>query len=179
MNYNIEKVVSMEPYDFHSFASIEGTEEEQSNSPLKSTSYFRSERAKAGFIWLVKKCDNYHLIIPPKIENQIDDMLTGRFAQVVVGTKKTTIVFDDLSNSPMITNFDNQQMQGRFDDVQDKPRRKGYLAVYKLGQKQPDEIADEVIEVGRMDLWINRTFSNNNGPVSIRALTTAELQQYK
>jgi len=65
MSYRIEQTVAVEPYDFHSFGPMGATKEERANSPLKSTSYFRTGRAKNGFIWIVRKYDNYHLIIPP------------------------------------------------------------------------------------------------------------------
>ncbi len=177
MNYKSEKTVSMEPYDFHSFGPMGATEEEQANSPLKTTSYFRTERAKAGFIWLVRKCDNYHLIVPPLVEEAIEEMLTGKYAQVCYGTSKTIISFDDLSGVPMVTYFDSQQILGMFDDAYDKPKRKGFLAIYKKGEEHPDDIADECIEVGRMDLWVNRTFGSIDY-IDIRKLTEEQKHQY-
>lgn len=143
------------------------------DSPVFATNYFRSDPAKKGFIQLLRKCNNYHLMIPPMLEDQIDDILTGKFAQVLFGSTMTTIVFDDLSSCPMVLNFDNQQILGMFDDLQDKPRRKGYLAIYILGDQRPDEIADQVIEVGRMDLWVNRQLGSK-----IRMLSKEELKSY-
>ena len=152
------------------------------DTPLSATNFFSSDMAKNGFVYLLKKCGNYHLMIPPQIEGQIDEILTGKFAHVVVGTNMTTIIFDDLSDTPMSLNFDNQQILGMFEDIQDKPRRKGFLAVYKLGQTQPDKFADKVTEVGRMDLWISRTLgtviSLSTGTFKARQLTKTELTQY-
>lgn len=175
MNYVSETTVSMESCDFHAFGPMGTTEEEQASSPLKSTSYFRTDRAKHGFIWIVRKCNNYHLIIPPLAEETIEEMLTGKFCQVCSGNTMSTIVFEDFSPAPFAIQCDNNQIGGIFDDAYDKPKRKGYLAIYKKGKVCPDELGDEVIEVGRMDLWVNRAFTDN----AIRKLTEQERSLYE
>ena len=48
----------------------------------------------------------------------------------------------------MVLQFDNKQIFGMM-DAYDKPKRKGFFAIYKLGKKCADDIADEVVEVGR------------------------------
>jgi hypothetical protein len=164
------EVVKMESYDFHGFKGP------TSDSPLLHTNYFRTERATKGFVLLLRKCDNYHLIVPSSNENAIKDMTTGKFAHVVFGTARTTIVFDDLSSSPMVLQIGNQQIFGVFNDVVDKPSRKGFLAIYKLGERGKDG-TDTAKETGRMDLWISRTFEQT--PYKIRYLTSEELNQYQ
>lgn len=171
MNRN-EQEVKLEAYDFHSF----GVCSHMKDSPLATTNYFRSDRADKGFIHLIRKCDNYHLLVPEIHESQIAEILTGKYAQVAYGTAMTTIIFEDFSMNPMILNFDNMQISGIM-DAYDKPKRKGFLAIYKLGKKCADENADEVVEVGRMDLWINRTFEAN--PFKIRNLTVEQRNMYK
>ena len=171
---NGKQVVKMEKMDFHTFRAVA---EQLEDSPLATTNYFRSDRANKGFILLLRKCDNYHLVVPESNENAIKEFLTGKYAQVSFGTARTTVVFEDLSGNPMILQFDNQQILGLFDDAYDKPKRKGFLAIYKLGKKCVADIADEVVEVGRIDLWVNRTFNTN--PYKIRKLTTEERNKYK
>jgi hypothetical protein len=114
--------------------------------------------------------------VPEMHESQIAEILTGKYAQVAYGTSRTTIIFEDFSMNPMILNFDNVQIFGMM-DAYDKPKRKGFLAIYKLGKKCVGKNADEVVEVGRMDLWINRTFENI--PFKIRSLKTEERNMYK
>lgn len=164
--------VNQDRYDFHTF----GICDEMADSPLATTNYFRTDRAKKGFILLLRKCDNYHLIVPPLAEETIDEILTGKYAQVCYGTPKTIISFDDLSRNPMAVYFDSRQISGMFDDAYDKPKRKGFLAIYKKGEEHPDELDDEVVEVGRMDLWVNRILDTN--PYKIRGLTTEEQDMY-
>jgi len=163
-------IIRMEPYDFFGFKSP------TSDSPLSHTTYFRTERAKKGYVWLLRKCDNYHLIIPPSVEHTIEDMLTAKFVHIIFGTARATILFDDLSSAPFFLQIDNHQIFGMFNDVVDKPRRKGFLAVYKCGEIGKD-LMDTVKEVGRMDLWISRSFEQT--PYKIRYLTTDELNHYR
>lgn len=171
MNKN-ETTVKLEAYDYHAFGECA----QMKDSPLASTNYFRSDRADKGFFWLIRKCDNYHLLVPEIHEGQIGELLTGKYAHISHGTTRTVIVFEDFSVSPMILEFDNRQFLGMM-NVFDKPKRKGFLAIYKLGQKHDDDIADEVTEVGRMDLWVNRTFTTD--PYEIRRLTSEERNMYK
>lgn len=163
-------IIRMEPYDFFGFDGP------TVDSPLTHTTYFRTERAKKGYAWLIRKCDNYHLIIPPSQEHTIKDMLTAKFIHVVFGSVRTTILFDDLSLAPLFLQIDNQQIFGIFKDVVDKPMRKGFLAIYIFGEKGKDD-TDTVKEVGRMDLWISRSFEQT--PYEYRRLTTDELSHYR
>ena len=169
-----EQEVKLEGYDFHTF---DVCAENMADSPLARTNYFRSDRAQKGFLHLLKKCSNYHLIVTEVHEDKIHEMMTGKYALISFGTTMTTIIFEDLTMTPYFLHCDNQQIAGFFDDLQDKPRKKGFLAIYKLGKKCADDLTDEVVEVGRMDLWASRTFETD--PSRIRCLTIEESNKYK
>ena len=169
-----QKTVKKEAYDFHAFDICV---ENMADSPLATTNYFRSDRAQKGFLHLLKKCSNYHLLVPEMHEDKICEMMTGKYALISFGSTMTTIIFEDLSITPSFFHFDNQQIAGFFDDLQDKPRRKGFLAIYRQGKACVDNAVDKVVEVGRMDLWVSRTFETD--PSKIRCLTIEESNKYK
>lgn len=119
------KIMTIKEPNFHGF----DTSEYKSDSPMVSTTFYRSKLERNGYFEMVHKCDNYHLLMPEMHKDQIKECMTGKYAQVVVGTEMTRIVFEDFSTAPMTLEMSNHQICGVFSDMQDKPKKKGFLAI--------------------------------------------------
>ena len=56
--------ISLPQYELHSLGINKDNPGDFSNAPLDTTTHFRSDACDKGYVFILRKCENMHLVIP-------------------------------------------------------------------------------------------------------------------